>query len=116
MLDFIKAIWPFLSEIFFGGKSIKEVISANKFTTFLIAVLMISLSLNWMALGKIYDIAVARREETKQGVKTNPAAPDTTASAPFPVDKAASSAKSNKSKAEIDEDARKKRLKELFKE
>ena len=68
MLELVKAIWPFVSEMFFHGKSMKDVILANKMLSFILLLLLASVSLNYMALGKIYDIAVSRREENaKQG-------------------------------------------------
>lgn len=59
----IKALWPFISEMFFGGKSIKDVILANKLISFLVLLLGLSFFLNYVALGKIYDIALARQKE-----------------------------------------------------
>lgn len=93
MIDLLKAIWPFVSEMFFAGKSLKEVVAANKFLTFLVVLLGLSLSLNYFSVGKIYDLAIARREENskqgtskpplgKQSTPGEPARPASAASAP----------------------------------
>lgn len=112
MLDLLKAIWPFVSEMFFAGKSLKEVVLANKFLTFLIVLLAMSLSLNYFSLGKIYDLALARREENSKQGTSKPPLGKTPVLEPLPP---ASSASSPTSDQEREEQLRKK-LKDIFKD
>ena len=70
MLLLFKAIWPFVSEMFFGGKSIKEVVLANKLISFLLVCLGLSLFLNYVSFAKIYELAVANMKEAKPAVST----------------------------------------------
>lgn len=109
MIDLIKAVWPFVSEMFFAGKSLKEVILANKLLSVLIVVLGLSLSLNYFSLGKIYDLAIARREEnSKQGASKPPLGKQDTPGEPHPP---ASAASASSREQEI-----KDRLKDVFKD
>lgn len=63
VLKALKFIWPFIAEMFFAGKTFKQLVVENKFVTFLIVLLMGSVVLNYFSFSKIYEIAVARREE-----------------------------------------------------
>ncbi len=109
MIDLLKAVWPFVSEMFFAGKSLKEVILANKFLTFLLVVLGLSLSLNYFSLGKIYDLAISRREEnSKQGASKPPLGKQNTPGEPYPPASAAS--------APTREQELKDKLKDIFKD
>lgn len=79
------SLWPFVREMFFAGKSFKEVVMANKLVCCLLFVLAVSIAINYMSLGKIYDIAVARREERgAQGANKPPDNPTSTTGAPPP--------------------------------
>jgi hypothetical protein len=62
----LKFIWPFIAEMFFAGRSIKQIIIENKFALFLIIFLASSLFLNYISFSKIYEIAIARRENDVQ--------------------------------------------------
>ena len=111
MIDLLKAIWPFVSEMFFAGKSLKEVILANKFLSFLIVVLALSLSLNYFSLGKIYDLALARREENaKQGTSKPPLGKNPVIE-PLPPASAASAASAPDREKEIRD-----KLKDVFRD
>lgn len=62
---FIKMLisgWPFIREMFFGGKKVKDIVLDNKLSTFLLMLLVTSIFLNVVTLGKIYEIAVASRK------------------------------------------------------
>jgi hypothetical protein len=59
-------VWPFIAEMFFAGKSIKQIIVENKFAVFLTIFLVSSLFLNYVSFSKIYEIAIARRENDVQ--------------------------------------------------
>lgn len=112
MFDLIKAIWPFVSEMFFAGKSLKEVILANKLLSALILVLTLSLMLNYFSLGKIYDMAAKRREETvKQGTNKPPVVKPSNSSEPLLPASAASSPDSISSQEE-----NRKKLKDVFRD
>ena len=63
MIDLIKGVWPFVSEIFFAGKSFKNIVMENKILSVVLAFLLLSLSINYMAISKIWDIAVTNRKE-----------------------------------------------------
>ena len=59
IFDLIKGlfwIWPFISEMFFGGKEIKKLASENKFATVVLALLLISTSVNYLTISKIYRL------------------------------------------------------------
>ncbi len=118
MIDLVKALWPFLSEIFFGGKSIKEVVLKNKLTTFLLVVACASIFLNWTLLGKFYDIAVARREERAKEVATKPVQEKPHAPGDLiPPSQASSAPVGASSPDKIREDElRRQRLKDIFKD
>lgn len=62
MFDLLKAIWPFVSEMFFEGKSLKDVIRANKRMTFLLILLALSITLNYFSVGKLWDQAVEKQK------------------------------------------------------
>jgi len=113
MFDLIKAIWPFVSEMFFAGKSLKEVVLSNKLLSALILMLTLSLLLNYFSLGKIYDMASKRREESiKQGTVVKPT-PGKPARAEQPV--MSSSAASAPDSISNQEENHKK-LKDVFKD
>lgn len=63
------ALWPFIREMFFAGKSVKQVILENKMLVFLICMLVFSVTLNFVSFGKLIDIAVARRDDQGQSVE-----------------------------------------------
>ena len=56
-------IWPFIKEMFFADKSLKQIILENKFVVLLLAILFVSILLNYLSFSKIYQLAVARRED-----------------------------------------------------
>lgn len=62
MLDIVKALWPFISEMFFEGKSPKEIFRTNKRMTVLLIILGLSLLLNYFSVGKLWDIAVDKQK------------------------------------------------------
>lgn len=60
LVDLIKGLfwlWPFISEMFFGGKPFKTIVKDNKFTTTVIVVLLFSLILNYLVLSKLFRIS-----------------------------------------------------------
>lgn len=60
---FLKALWPFLSEMFFADKSLMDVVRANKMLVAMLTVLCLSLTVNFFSISKIFEIASSRREE-----------------------------------------------------
>lgn len=74
----LMSIWPFIKEMFFAGKTTKEIILQNKLAAVLLLLLLLSALLNYVTLGKIYEIAVNRRPDPKPPVS----APANPASAP----------------------------------
>lgn len=62
MFDILKALWPFVSEMFFGGKSLKDVVRTNKMMSFVLVALALSLMLNYFSVGKLWDIAVDKQK------------------------------------------------------
>lgn len=62
MFDILKALWPFVSEMFFGGKSLKDVVRTNKLMSVILVVLALSLTLNYFSIGKLWDLAVDKQK------------------------------------------------------
>ena len=62
----LKFVWPFITEMFFASKSLKQIIMDNKLAIVLLVFLVSSLFLNYLSFSKIYEIAVARRENDIQ--------------------------------------------------
>lgn len=58
----LKFIWPFIAEMFFAGKSLRQIVTENKLAIVLIVFLVFSLFLNYVSFSKIYEIAISRRE------------------------------------------------------
>jgi hypothetical protein len=92
-IKIITTLWPFVRELFFAGKSVKEIILGNKMVVFLLAVLLLSITLNWITIGKIMEIAVARRDDAeiaknrnKPDQKPVPTGPPDPASSPSSSD------------------------------
>ena len=63
LLKAFRFLWPFITEMFFAGKTFKQIVVENKFVSLLIVLLMGSVTLNYLSFSKIYEIAIARREE-----------------------------------------------------
>ena len=101
----LTSIWPFIKEMFFAGKTTKEIVLENKLAVLLLMLLAVSVLLNYVTLGKIYEIAVNRRPEAKPPVT----APAPTSSAPA-AQAAASEAEAHTLRIE----RTKKRLREIY--
>jgi hypothetical protein len=93
-LKILSTLWPFVKEMFFAGKSVKDIILDNKMMVTLLVALALSIALNWITIGKIMEIAVARREDAESPQNSKrpepptpvPGPPDPTASAPSSSD------------------------------
>ncbi len=62
---FIKAltsIWPFIREVFFAGKTNKQIVLENKLAIFLAIILSFSIFTNILLLGRIYEIVLEKRK------------------------------------------------------
>jgi hypothetical protein len=86
---FLKALWPFLSEMFFEDKSLMDVVRANKLVVFMLMVLCLSLTINYFSVSKIFEIASSRREE-REGAPPTPTVGKDSEKSAAPPDKAAS--------------------------
>lgn len=84
MLSFIPAFfrglawaWPFISEVFFEGKSFKEVVQQNKIVfvllTSLLTLLVISLVLNYYSMTALHKIVNKDKEKEKAEAVAPPA-------------------------------------------
>lgn len=62
----LKVLWPFIAEMFFAGKSLKQIVMENKMVISLLTLLILSVLLNYFSFSKIYEIAIARRESDVQ--------------------------------------------------
>lgn len=65
-------IWPFISEIFFESKPLKQIIKENKFVFALMVLLFLSLLLNYSSMTTIHKIVNGKPQETSQEVKKDP--------------------------------------------
>lgn len=63
ILRALLALWPFLREMFFNGKSFLQVVRENKLVTTLFLALCTSLALNYVSFRKIHEVVVSRRDE-----------------------------------------------------
>ena len=52
-ISVVKTVWPFLREMFFDGKTFWQVLKENKFATFILVLLLASLSLNYLSIKKL---------------------------------------------------------------
>ena len=59
----LRFLRPFIREMFIAGKSLKQVVVENKFVVCLIVILVGSMLLNYLSFSKLYEIALARRED-----------------------------------------------------
>ena len=93
ILRALLALWPFLREMFFNGKSFLQVVRENKFVTALILALCTSLGMNYVAFTKIHEIIISRRDKPsdnpnaqrpndRRPVPTGPPDPSTSSSRP----------------------------------
>lgn len=88
----LRFLWPFVAEMFFAGKSFKQIVVENKFVVFLLLLLMGSALLNYLSFSKIYEIALARREDdTPHEVRRNKSPEKPVATQPLPPNSAPSS-------------------------
>jgi hypothetical protein len=101
LLKIAIALWPFIKEMFFAGKSVKQVVMENKLLTFVLFMLAFSVILNFLSFGKLIDIAVTRSD-------TQPPVDSIARPPPKPPAKAASEVK-QKTQDEID-----KQLEEIY--
>lgn len=62
-------IWPFISEIFFESKPLKQIIKENKFVFALLIVLSLSLLLNYSSMTTIHKIVNSKPQEISKEVK-----------------------------------------------
>lgn len=65
-------IWPFISEIFFESKPLKQIIKENKLVFALLFVLFLSLLLNYSSMTTIHKIVNGKPQEASQEVKKDP--------------------------------------------
>lgn len=98
------ALWPFIREMFFAGKSVKQVILENKMLVFLISMLVFSVTLNFVSFGKLIDIAVARRDDQSQSSERTKTTEKPVVTGP-PPEKAASTPAAGASEASDDAEA-----------
>lgn len=61
----LAAIWPFVREMFFEGKTTKQIAKENKLTIVLLAILFLSLSVNWISFRKFMEIASLREHDAQ---------------------------------------------------
>lgn len=69
MLTLIKilvSIWPFVREMFFAGKTAKQIAKENKGSVVLMFALGLSLALNWVSIRKFMEIAAIREQAARQ--------------------------------------------------
>lgn len=64
ILKTITSLWPFFKEMFFEGKSVREVMMKNKLVAVLVLALFGSIALNYISFSKIFEIAMARKDHT----------------------------------------------------
>jgi hypothetical protein len=62
----LKFIWPFIAEMFFAGKNLKQILMENKLAIVLLVLLLFSIFLNYASFSKVYELAIARRENDPQ--------------------------------------------------
>lgn len=60
---FVMAIFPFVREMFFPGKTTKEVVKENKLAVALAILLACSAFLNYYMVKRVYEIAMERKSE-----------------------------------------------------
>lgn len=82
LLKGLTTFWPFIKEMFFAGKTTKEIVLQNKLAVLLLMLLAVSVLLNYVTLGKIYEIAVGRRSTEPSAPITAPATPASAVPAP----------------------------------
>jgi len=93
----LRFLWPFIREMFFAGKSLKQVLVENKFVVCLIVILVGSMLLNYLSFSKLYEIALARREDDgPTEVHRNKPPEKPVATQPLPPASTPSSAKGKK--------------------
>lgn len=63
LFRFIMAIFPFVREMLFPGKSTKEIVKENKLATALAVMLACSLMGNYYMVKRVYEIAMQRKSE-----------------------------------------------------
>lgn len=66
ILRILISIWPFVREMFFAGKSAKQIAQENKGTVVLLVALGLSLALNWVSIRKFMEIAAIREQAARQ--------------------------------------------------
>lgn len=81
VFKFIMAIFPFVREMLFPGKSTKEVVKENKLATALAVLLTCSVWLNYYMVKRVYEIAMERKSEHAAQVAAKASEPAPTASA-----------------------------------
>jgi|KBSMisStandDraft_5_1062788.scaffolds.fasta_scaffold1752640_2 hypothetical protein len=63
LFRFVAAIFPFVREMLFPGKSTKEILMENKLAVALAAMLACSVYLNYFMVKRVYEIAQERKAE-----------------------------------------------------
>lgn len=111
----LRFLWPFVAEMFFAGKSFKQIVLENKLIAFLLLLLIGSILLNYLSFSKIYEIALARREDDgPHEVRRNKAPEKPVATQPLPPKPSpASSATEDESHQDPHERVRQ-RLQEIY--
>lgn len=90
----LKFLWPFIAEMFFAGKSAKQIVLENKFAFFLVLLLALSFTVNYVTMSKIYEIAMIRSRDNdpnqnksgSKGPTDKPVATEPYPPPPKPVD------------------------------
>lgn len=63
VFKFIMAIFPFVREMLFPGKSTKEIVKENKLAVALAIMLGLSGSFNYYMVKRVYEIAMERKSD-----------------------------------------------------
>ncbi len=103
----LRFLWPFIAEMFFAGKSLKQIVMENKLVVFLLTLLFCSIFLNYLSISKIYEIAIARREEEPYVVRKNQSSDKPEPTEPYPPKKSGGNAPDHRTEVQN-------RLKEIY--
>lgn len=72
IFKFLKALWPFVSEIFFAGRSVKQVVMENKLLMLSLIALGFSMTLNYATISKLFQVYEIRKEDGQEYVVKKP--------------------------------------------
>lgn len=76
LFKILTTIWPFIREMFFGNKTMAEIIKDNKFRVLMLAIITASMTLNYfltsrtVAISRDYLVLKAEYEALKSSKKT----------------------------------------------